>query len=101
MVGYKVFEQELLTENKTPEELSNAMIEKMKKIVTSHRAALDFDKGFLTKVRTEEGYDLVSEVKSEKVGLVKMVTKQEAGVRRKSKYQTIGKYFLEKKKREE
>ena len=47
----------------------------MRKIVSSHRAALDFDKGYLTKVITEEGYDLVSEVKSEKLGLVKRVTK--------------------------
>ena len=66
------------------------MIEKMKKIVSSHQAALDFDKGFLTKVRIDEGYDLVSEVKSEKVGLLKTVIKQKEGVRWKSKFQTIG-----------
>ena len=96
-----MFEQELQTGNKTSEQLSHAMIEKMKKIVSSHRAALDFDKAFLTKVRIDEGYDLVAEVKSEKVGLLKTVIKQKAGVRRKNKYQTIGQYFLEKKRREE
>ena len=101
MVGYKVLEKELLTNDKSPEQLSHAMIEKMKKIVSSHRAALDFDKGYLTKVITEEGYDLVSEVKSEKLGLVKRVTKQKAGVRQKRRYQTILAYKVEKKKRKE
>ena len=101
MVGYKVFEQELLTGNKTSEQLSHAMIEKMKKIVSSHRAALDFDRSFLTKVRIEEGYDLKAEVKSKKVGLMKTVVKKLGGVRRKRKYQTIGKFFVEKKRREE
>ena len=47
------------------------MIEKMKKFISSHRAALDFDRGFLNKIVTEEGFDLVAEVKSEKKSLSK------------------------------
>ena len=47
------------------------MIEKMKKVISSHRAALDFDRGFLDKIVTEEGFDLVAEVKSEKKSLSK------------------------------
>ena len=47
------------------------MIEKMKKFISSHRAALDFDRGFLNKIVTEEGFDLVAEVKSGKKSLSK------------------------------
>jgi len=47
------------------------MIEKMKKVISSHRAALDFDRGFLDKIVTEEGFDLVAEVKSERKSLSK------------------------------
>ena len=47
------------------------MIEKMKKVISSHRAALDFDRGFLNKIVTEEGFDLVAEVKSGKKSLSK------------------------------
>ena len=54
----------------------------MKMVISSHRAALDFDKGYLNKVVTAEGYDFVAEVKSEKKGLVKMEDKQ-GGERRK------------------
>ena len=46
-------------------EITHSMIEKMKKVISSHRAALDFDKGFLEKIVSAEGFDLVKEVKSE------------------------------------
>ena len=75
------------------------MIEKMEKIVSFHRVALDFDKGYLTKVITEEGHGLVSEVESEKMGLVKRVSKQKQGMRWKRLYQTVLAYKVEKKKR--
>ena len=52
--------------------ITHQMIEKMKKFISSHRAALDFDKGHLNKVITSEGYDFRTEVKSEKVGLVRV-----------------------------
>ena len=42
MVGYKVLESDAMEENNTPVELSHRMIEKMNKIVSPHRAALDF-----------------------------------------------------------
>lgn len=59
-----------------PTEITHKMIEKMKKVISSHRAALDFDRGFLNKVITAEGFDLVAEVKSEKKGLSKVGKKR-------------------------
>ena len=44
----------------------------MKKVISSHRAALDFDTGFLNRVVTKAGYDFVAEVKSERKSLIKM-----------------------------
>ena len=60
-----------------------------------------FDKGYLNKVITEEGYDLVSEVKSEKLAWVKSVTKKREGVRRKRLFQTFLAYDAKKKKKKE
>ena len=48
------------------------MIKKMKKVISSHRAALDFDTGFLNKVATKVGYDFVEGVKAERKSLIKM-----------------------------
>ena len=48
------------------------MIEKMKKVISSRRVALDFDKGYLKKVKMLDGYDFVAEVKSEKQSLIKI-----------------------------
>ena len=47
-------------------EITHKMIEKMKKVVSSHRASLDFDRGYMNKIVAEDGFDWVSEVKSEK-----------------------------------
>ena len=40
-------------------------------LISSHRADLDFDKGYLNKVVTPEGCDFVAEVKSERNSLNK------------------------------
>ena len=51
-------------------EITHDMIEKMKKVVSSHRAALDHDKGYLDKIIKEECFDLVGfVVKSESKSL--------------------------------
>ena len=44
----------------------------MKKLISSHCAALEFDKGYLNKVKTVDGYDFVAEVKSDKQSLIKL-----------------------------
>ena len=80
MVAYKLLESEEMKENDKPAELSRKMIEKMKTIVKSHRCALDFDRVFLNKVITVDGYDFVVEVKSEKLGLAKLVTKKRESI---------------------
>ena len=77
MVAYTALELDEMKDNDQPTEFLHQMIEKMKKVISSHRAALDFDKGYLNKVLTAEGYDFVAEVKSEKVGLVKAESKRE------------------------
>ena len=76
MAAYKALESDEMKENDQPTKISHQMIEKMKKVISSHRAALDFDKGYLNKVITAEGYDFVAEVKLEKVGLVKAESKR-------------------------
>ena len=57
----------------------------MKKVISSHRAALDFDKGYLNKVKTVDGYDFVAEVKSEKQSLIKLESgsEKQGGARRR------------------
>ena len=47
------------------------MIEKMIKMVSSHRAALDFYRGYLDRIIDEEGFSLVDEIKSKSKGLSK------------------------------
>lgn len=74
MLAYRALESDEMTEE--PTEITHKMIEKMKKVISSHRAALDFDRGFLNKVITAEGFDLVAEVKSEKKGLSKVGKKR-------------------------
>ena len=44
----------------------------MKKVISSHRAALDFDKGYLNKVKMVDGYDFLAEVKYEKQSFIKI-----------------------------
>ena len=44
----------------------------MKKLISSHCAALEFDKGYLNKVKTVDKYNFVAEVKSEKQILIKL-----------------------------
>ena len=58
----------------SPDEHTNItchMIKKMKKIISSHCAALDFDRDFLNEVLTERAFDLAAEVKAEKKTLSK------------------------------
>ena len=57
----------------------------MNKVISSHRAALNFDKGYLNKVKTVDGYDFMAEVKSEKQGLIKLESEREkrGGARRR------------------
>ncbi|EJK66250.1 hypothetical protein THAOC_12843, partial [Thalassiosira oceanica] len=53
-----------------PLDITHHMIEKMKKVVSSHRAALDHDRGYLDKIIKEECFDLVRfVVKSESKSL--------------------------------
>ena len=98
MVAYKLLGSDEMKENNKPAELSRKMIKKMKIIVKSHRCALDFDRGFLNKVIDAEGYDFVAEVKSEKLGSVKAVTKKREGVQKKRLFQTFLAYKVEMKK---
>ena len=46
-------------------------IEKMIKTVSSHRAALYFDRGYLNRIIAKEGFSLVDELKSKSKGLSK------------------------------
>ena len=55
-----------------PNDITHPMIEKIKEVISSHRSALDFDKGYLNKVKMLDGYDFVAEVKSEKQSLIKL-----------------------------
>ena len=72
MLAYRALECDVMKESPNGQtDISHKMIEKMKKVISSHRAALDFDRGFLNKIVTEEGFDLVAEVKSEKKSLSK------------------------------
>ena len=52
-------------EDESNARVSHQMIEKMKKMVSSHRAALDFDKRFLNVV-IAEGFDVIASLKSER-----------------------------------
>ena len=49
--------------------ISKHMIEKMIKMISSHRADLDFYRGYLDHIITEEGFSLVGELKSKSKGL--------------------------------
>jgi len=69
MLAYKMLEtDEMSKPTNNQADITHQMIEKMKKVVSSHRAALDFDMGFLKKIETKEGFNLVSEVASDKKG---------------------------------
>ena len=74
MQAYVVFESsdDMKNNSSKPDNITHHMIEKMKKVISSHRAASDFDRGFLNKMITADGYDFVAEVKSERVSLVKI-----------------------------
>ena len=79
MLAYKILETDEMKEvTNEQQDITHHMIEKMKKVVSSHRAALDFDAAFIKKVAVAEGFDLVAEIKSEQKGLSKL-----AGVKRK------------------
>ena len=66
MVAYRALESDEMKDGDMPADITHKMIEKMRKIVSSHRAALDFDAGYLSKILKEEGLDVVAVVKSEK-----------------------------------
>ena len=42
----------------------------MIKMASSHRAALDFNRGYLDRIIAEEGFSLADEIKSESKGLI-------------------------------
>ena len=65
MAAYKVLESDEMNENGEPTDITHKMIEKTKKVISSYRAALDFDKGYLNKLITVEGYNFVSKVNSD------------------------------------
>jgi len=52
MQAYVVFESsdEMKNNSSKPDNITHHMIEKMKKVISSHRAASDFDRGFLNKM---------------------------------------------------
>ena len=74
MLAYRAFDtdemKEGMKDNGKPLEITHHMIEKMKKVVSSHRAALDHDRGYLDKIIKQECFDLVRfVVKSESKSL--------------------------------
>ena len=66
MVAYRALESDEMKDGDMPANITYKMIEKMQEIVRSHRAALDFDAGYLNRILKEEGFDVVAVVKSEK-----------------------------------
>ena len=48
------------------------ILSRLSTLISSHRAALDFDKGYLNKIKTADGYNFVAELKSEKQSLIKL-----------------------------
>ena len=74
MQAYRAFETDEMKEGMVEDgkvlTITHKMIEKMKKVVSSHRAALDHDKSYLDKIIKEEGLDIVRVVvKSESKSL--------------------------------
>jgi len=74
MLAYRAFETDEMKggmkDSGKPLDITHHMIEKMKKVVSSHRAALDHDRGYLDKIIKEECFDLVRfVVKSESKSL--------------------------------
>ena len=65
MVAYRALDSDEMKDGDMPTDITHKMIEKMQKIVSSHRAALDFDAGYLNKILKKEGFDVVAVVKSE------------------------------------
>ena len=65
MVAYRALESDEMKDGDMPADITYKMIEKQE-IVSSHRAALDFDAGYLNQILKEEGFDVVAVVKSEK-----------------------------------
>ena len=62
MVTYKQLEMREKDDNTTSTEITHYKIENMKKIIKSHRAALDFDKEFIMKSITVDGFNFDEEV---------------------------------------
>ena len=90
MLAYIALESDVMKSDAKPTEITHKMIEKMKKVISSHHASLDFDKGFLEKVVCADGFNLVGEVKSENKTLG-------AGKRKMAKSVKLEKYFARKK----
>ena len=67
MLAYWALECDVMKESTNRQtDISHRMIEKMKKVISSHRAAFHFDRGYLNKIVTGEGFDLVAKVKPER-----------------------------------
>ena len=86
MQPYRALEYDEMNQHADqPNEITHQMIKKMKKLISSHHAALAFDQGYLNKVKTVDGYDFVAEVKYEKQILIKLESGNEkrGGARRR------------------
>ncbi|EJK59965.1 hypothetical protein THAOC_19758 [Thalassiosira oceanica] len=63
MLAYRAFETDEMKggmkDSGKPLDITHHMIEKMKKVVSSHRAALDHDRDYLDKIIKEECFDLL------------------------------------------
>ena len=66
MQAYRAFETDEMKEGMVEDgkvlTITHKMIEKMKKVVSSHCAALDHNKSYLDKIIKEEGLDIIRTV---------------------------------------
>ena len=95
MLAYRAFETDEMKggmkDGRKQLEITHDMIEKMKKVVSSHRAALDHDKGYLDRIIKEECFDLVGfVVKSESKSLPMKREKSSDESSRKKRKKRLG-----------
>ena len=62
MLAYKAIEMNEKDSDLSTEQITHLNIENMKKAIKSHRAALDFDKEFVIKSISVEGFSFKEEV---------------------------------------
>ena len=73
MQEYRALEPDEMNQHEDNQnEITHQMIEIMKKVISSHRASLDFDHGYQNKVKTVDGYDFVAKVKYDTQSLIKL-----------------------------